>query len=82
MFNFFEFSGSYKNIDYKLFWVHCLILIVSVLSTCFFLSELKIEDECCLVENMKHLFKLDCETEFMNLCPLHKAWVSKFCFNT
>ena len=38
----------------------------------------KIEKECCLVENPRHFFNLDCKTVFNKLCPLHKACVWDF----
>ena len=78
MFNFFEFSGSYKNI---LTFLGLLFVIISVLSILFFFrpkTPEKIEKECCLVENPRHFFNLDCKTVLNKLCPLLKACVWDF----
>ena len=32
-------------------------------------------EKCCLVENPRHFFNLDCKTVFNKLCLLHKACV-------
>ena len=78
MFNFFEFSGSYKNI---VTFLGLFYVIISVLSILFFFrpkAPEKIEKECCLVENPRHFFNLDCKTVFNKLCPLYKACVWDF----
>ena len=58
-----------------------LFVITSVLSILFFFrpkAPEKKEKECCLVENPRHFFNLDCKTVFNKLCPLHKACVRDF----
>ena len=72
MFNDSSFSGSYQNL--VLFWD-----FPSLLSLYYLLclsSELKLqkkENKCCLNENLRHFFNLDCEKMFNNLCPLYNA---------
>ena len=75
MFNFFEFSGSYKNI---VTFLGLFFVIISVLSILFFFrpkAPEKIEKECCLAENPRYFFNLDCKTVFNKLCPQYKACV-------
>ena len=86
MFNCFEFSGSLKNIV-TFFWTflcYYLYFTIYVLSILFFFrpkAPKKIEKECCLVENPRQFFNLDCETVFNKLCPLHKACVWGFVYS-
>ena len=78
MFSFFEFLGSYKNIVTLL---GLFFVIISVISVSFFFRSKdpeEIEKECCLAEDPRHLFKLDCGTVFKKRCPLHKACVWEF----
>ena len=75
MFNCFEFPGSYKNI---VTFLGLFFVIISELSVLFFFrpkAPEKIEKECCLIENPRHFFNLDCKTVFNNFFPLHKACV-------
>ena len=78
MFSFFEFSGSYKNI---VAFSGLFIVIVSVLYILFFFrpnSPEKAADECCLIENPRHFFNLDCKSVFNKFCPVHKFCVWDF----
>ena len=75
MFSFFEFSGSYKNI---VAFLRLFIVIVSVLYILFFFrpkSPEKAANECCLIENPRHFFNLDCKSVFNKFCPVHKFCV-------
>ena len=38
----------------------------------------KADTECCLIENPRNFFKLDCKTVFNNLRPIHKFCVWDF----
>ena len=55
--------------------------IVIVLSILFFFRpnspDKKADSECCLIENPRSFFNLDCKTVFNNICPFHK-----FCVGT
>ena len=67
MFSFFEFSGSYKN---TVAFLGLFIVIVSVLYILFFFRPKSPEiaaNECCLIENPRHFFNLDCESVFKEL---------------
>ena len=70
MFNFFEFSGSNKNIVTFLGPFFVIISVLSILFFCRPKTPEKIEKECCLVENQRQFFNLDCKTVFNKLCPL------------
>ena len=77
-FSFFEFSGSYKNI---VAFLGLFIVIVSVLYILFFFrpkSPEKAANECCLIENPRHFFNLDCKSVFNKFCPVHKFSVCDF----
>ena len=66
IFNFFEFSGSYKNI---VTFLGLFFVFISVLSISFFFRPKaleKIEKEYCLAENPRHLLNLNCKTVFNN----------------
>ena len=78
MFSFFEFSGSYKNI---VAFLRLFIVIVSALYILFFFrpkSPEKAANECCLIENPRNFFNLDCKPVFNKLCPVHKFCVWNF----
>ena len=76
--HFFKFPDSYKNL---VVFLGFFIVIVSVLSILFFFmpkSLEKVQSECCLIENPRSFFNLDCETVFNNLCRVHKTCVWDF----
>ena len=78
MFNFFWVFRFLKKI---VIFLGLFFVIFTVLSILFFFrpkAPEKIEKECCLVENPRHFFNLDCKTVFNKLCPLHKACVWDF----
>ena len=73
-----EFSGSYKNV---VTFLGLFVVIVSVISVLFFFrlkSPQKVDNECCLIENPRNVFKLDCKPVFNNLCPIDKTCVWDF----
>ena len=77
MFNFPEFLGYYKKIAIFVgFFI--IVLLLSIL--CFFRpkSPAKVDDECCIVENPRNFYKLDCKADFNHLCPVHKTCVWVF----
>ena len=78
IFNFFEFSDSYKII---VTFFGLFILFVSVLSFLSFFrpkSPEKADNECCLNENTRKFFNLDCKPVFNNLCLDDKFCVWDF----
>ena len=67
MLSFFEFSCSFKNV---VTFLGLFIVFVSVLSILLFFrpnSPDKADNECCLIENPKKFFNLDCKPVFNNL---------------
>ena len=38
----------------------------------------KAANECCLIENPRHFFNLDCKSVFNTFCPVHKFCVWDF----
>ena len=78
MFSFFEFSGSYENI---VDFLGLFLVIVSVLYILIFFRPKSPENaanECCLIENPRHFFNLDCKSVFNTFCLVHKFCVWDF----